>query len=114
MIGRLRRKIEPRPKVPRLILTVPGFGYKFAAPVQRVDIVATLTAEVSHSPPEIVLRAPERRVAMFPIDLLLPRLFCSLARGERRKSRAHNLWPFRARPMSRSVLDRALAKPTDR
>lgn len=31
LISRLRRKIEPDPKVPRLILTVPGSGYKFAA-----------------------------------------------------------------------------------
>jgi DNA-binding response OmpR family regulator/class 3 adenylate cyclase/predicted ATPase len=30
MIGRLRRKIEPVPKVPRFILTVSGGGYKFA------------------------------------------------------------------------------------
>jgi len=35
LISRLRRKIEPEPKVPRLLLTVPGHGYKFAAkPVQ--------------------------------------------------------------------------------
>src|SRR5262249_19403096 len=30
LIARLRRKIEPNPKSPRLILTVPGLGYKFA------------------------------------------------------------------------------------
>jgi DNA-binding response OmpR family regulator len=30
MVGRLRRKIEPDPKAPRLIVTVPG-GYQFAA-----------------------------------------------------------------------------------
>ncbi len=29
LIARLRRKIEPDPKAPKLILTVPGFGYKF-------------------------------------------------------------------------------------
>jgi DNA-binding winged helix-turn-helix (wHTH) protein len=34
MIGRLRRKIEPDPKVPRLIVTVPG-GYQFAAGVRK-------------------------------------------------------------------------------
>jgi DNA-binding response OmpR family regulator/class 3 adenylate cyclase len=31
LIGRLRRKIEPDPKVPRFIVTVVGEGYKFAA-----------------------------------------------------------------------------------
>src|SRR5438477_4004496 len=29
LVGRLRRKIEPNPKAPRLIKTVPGVGYKF-------------------------------------------------------------------------------------
>jgi class 3 adenylate cyclase len=35
MVGRLRRKIEPDPKAPRLIVTAPG-GYQFAAAVRRV------------------------------------------------------------------------------
>jgi class 3 adenylate cyclase len=30
LVGRLRRKIEPNAKAPRLIKTVPGVGYKFA------------------------------------------------------------------------------------
>ena len=34
-ISRLRRKIEPDPKQPSLIVTVPGAGYKFAAKVSR-------------------------------------------------------------------------------
>jgi TolB-like protein/DNA-binding response OmpR family regulator/Flp pilus assembly protein TadD len=34
-IGRLRRKIEPDPKHPSIIVTVPGRGYKFAAAVRR-------------------------------------------------------------------------------
>jgi adenylate cyclase len=29
LIGRLRRKVEPDPRTPRLIVTVPGVGYKF-------------------------------------------------------------------------------------
>src|SRR6516162_3842451 len=35
LIGRLRRKIEPDPKVPRLIVTVLGEGYKFAAQLRE-------------------------------------------------------------------------------
>jgi TolB-like protein/DNA-binding response OmpR family regulator len=31
MVSRIRQKIEPDPKTPRMILTIPGVGYKFAA-----------------------------------------------------------------------------------
>ncbi|HME25012.1 MAG TPA: winged helix-turn-helix domain-containing protein [Acetobacteraceae bacterium] len=37
LISRLRRKIEADPEAPRLILTVPGLGYKFAAKPQPVQ-----------------------------------------------------------------------------
>ena len=33
LVGRLRHKIEPAAKPPRLIVTVPGEGYKFAVPI---------------------------------------------------------------------------------
>jgi DNA-binding response OmpR family regulator len=36
LISRLRRKIEPDPKAPRIIVTVPGEGYKFTARPQAV------------------------------------------------------------------------------
>ncbi len=36
-VGRLRRKIEPDPKVPRFIITVSGAGYKFAAGPQTAE-----------------------------------------------------------------------------
>jgi two-component system OmpR family response regulator len=36
LISRLRRKIEPDPKTPRLIVTVPGEGYRFTAKTQAV------------------------------------------------------------------------------
>lgn len=32
LVGRVRRKIESDPKAPRLIVTVPGYGYKLSAP----------------------------------------------------------------------------------
>jgi class 3 adenylate cyclase/tetratricopeptide (TPR) repeat protein len=40
MVGRLRRKIEPDPKSPRLIVTVPG-GYQFAALLRKARPTAT-------------------------------------------------------------------------
>jgi class 3 adenylate cyclase/tetratricopeptide (TPR) repeat protein len=65
LIGRLRRKIEPEPKAPRLILTLPGHGYKFSAkPVQVVTeheestAPALPAAEPSAAPAEPI---PERR-----------------------------------------------------
>jgi len=36
LISRLRRKIEPDPKAPRLIVTMPGEGYKFTARPQAI------------------------------------------------------------------------------
>jgi DNA-binding response OmpR family regulator/class 3 adenylate cyclase len=37
LVGRLRRKIEPDPKVPRFIVTVVGEGYKFAAQLREIS-----------------------------------------------------------------------------
>ena len=36
LVARLRRKIEPDPKTPAFVLTVPGLGYKFATRPQSV------------------------------------------------------------------------------
>jgi class 3 adenylate cyclase/predicted ATPase len=65
LVGRLRRKIEPDPKRPSLIVTVQGSGYKFAAEVRQQ---AGLSAEPAPGPgpppappPEAAPRAPERR-----------------------------------------------------
>jgi TolB-like protein len=51
LVGRLRRKIEPEPGRPRLILTVPGIGYLFAVrpspvvlPVEEHDEAGLRTA----------------------------------------------------------------------
>jgi DNA-binding response OmpR family regulator len=44
LISRLRRKIEADPRVPRMIVTVPGQGYKFGVktkPVASVDEIAS-------------------------------------------------------------------------
>ena len=50
-IMRLRRKIEPDPKQPSMIVTVAGGGYKFAAKVREATsesrrLVAILAADV--------------------------------------------------------------------
>jgi adenylate cyclase len=37
LVGRLRRKIEPDPKTPRLIVTVPGEGYRFDGLAPALD-----------------------------------------------------------------------------
>ncbi len=49
LVARLRRKIEPDPKVPRFILTLPGEGYKFAARPAAVQPPAP--ASMSHQEP---------------------------------------------------------------
>jgi DNA-binding response OmpR family regulator len=47
LISRLRRKIEPNPRAPRIILTIPGTGYQFVA---RPQAVATDPATAASSP----------------------------------------------------------------
>src|SRR5271154_1035006 len=41
LIGKLRRKIEPDPKQPRLIVTVPGEGYRFDGLTQSFQSAST-------------------------------------------------------------------------
>jgi two-component system OmpR family response regulator len=48
LISRLRRKIEPDPKAPRMIVTMPGEGYKFTA---RPQAVATDPAKIAPAMP---------------------------------------------------------------
>jgi TolB-like protein/DNA-binding response OmpR family regulator len=43
LVGRLRRKIEPDPKVPRFIITMSGEGYKFAAQLHENRLPAQTT-----------------------------------------------------------------------
>jgi DNA-binding response OmpR family regulator len=59
LIGRLRRKIEPDPKQPRLIVTVPGEGYRFDGLRFRAPEIAELvdargaSKRESASPPRL-------------------------------------------------------------
>ena len=55
LVGRLRRKIEPDAKPPGLIVTVPGEGYKFAAPIRAAAFKPSsqsATAEPTASAPK--------------------------------------------------------------
>jgi adenylate cyclase len=49
MVGRLRKKVEPDPKQPSVIQTVPGEGYRFTAPLRRygpaAEAIAATTAD---------------------------------------------------------------------
>jgi DNA-binding response OmpR family regulator len=47
LMSRLRRKIEPDPKTPRIIVTVPGAGYKLTAKPQAADPSPTTAAPSS-------------------------------------------------------------------
>ena len=49
-IVRLRRKIEPDPKRPILIVTIPNSGYKFTARVRQVEAAASREPEPTASP----------------------------------------------------------------
>jgi TolB-like protein len=54
LVGRLRRKIEPDARPPRFIVTVPGEGYKFAAPIRSEALKLSsenATLEPTASPP---------------------------------------------------------------
>jgi DNA-binding response OmpR family regulator/tetratricopeptide (TPR) repeat protein len=46
LVARLRRKIEPNPKAPRFILTVPNEGYKFAVRPKRAETGTTISRPI--------------------------------------------------------------------
>lgn len=77
LISRLRRKIETIPKTPRLILTVPGEGYRFAVTPEQVarpapaamPVAATPDSAATAAGPAAKTRVPgdERRGRLLPI-----------------------------------------------
>ncbi|MBV8949138.1 MAG: winged helix-turn-helix domain-containing protein, partial [Solirubrobacterales bacterium] len=58
LVGRLRQKIELNPKEPRLIVTVPGVGYRLAA---RPQPVSAGDAATPAAPVQAPVAPPERR-----------------------------------------------------
>ncbi|WP_158258298.1 ATP-binding protein [Rhodopila globiformis] len=61
LVVRLRRKIEPDPRHPSLIVTAPGAGYKFTARVTRASPTAQPEDGDATTAPEQRPAAPERR-----------------------------------------------------
>src|ERR1700720_1829715 len=53
LVGRLRRKIEREPRQPRLILTVPGVGYRFSLKPSPVPLPAEETDKAGPTTPRL-------------------------------------------------------------
>jgi len=77
LISRLRRKIETDPKTPRLIVTVPGEGYRFTAKPQAVvapDRPATaepVAVQASDPPAQPFDRQRSNRLPLFAVGAAL-------------------------------------------
>jgi TolB-like protein/tetratricopeptide (TPR) repeat protein len=65
LVSRLRRKIEPQSELPRLILTVPGLGYKFMAKPQTVQASPPDHEEPRVSTPAALSDKPSIGVLLF-------------------------------------------------
>ncbi len=72
LVGRLRRKIEPDPKMPRFIVTVVGEGYKFAAQLREnnAPVPSTLTAPSGEQPRPHSLSTERRRLTVMSCGLV--------------------------------------------
>jgi DNA-binding response OmpR family regulator/class 3 adenylate cyclase/tetratricopeptide (TPR) repeat protein len=68
-IVRLRRKIEPDPKRPTLIVTVAGAGYKFTAKVKQVEVTAP-SEPVPPGPATLPVTVERRHVTVLAAELL--------------------------------------------
>ncbi len=59
MVGRLRKKVEPDPKQPSVIQTVPGEGYQFTAPLSpRKRAAEAVAAAAAASPGDTAIPPP--------------------------------------------------------
>jgi two-component system OmpR family response regulator len=71
-IVRLRRKIEPDPKRPTLIVTIPNSGYKFAVKVWHAETATLQEQEPTAAPPKTTPAVAERRYVTALAAELLP------------------------------------------
>ena len=72
MVGRLRKKVEPDPKQPSVIQTVPGEGYRFTAPLRRCEpatetIAATTAALPGDTAIPPLAAVPRTWRALWPV-----------------------------------------------
>jgi TolB-like protein/DNA-binding winged helix-turn-helix (wHTH) protein len=72
MVGRLRKKVEPDPKQPSVIQTVPGEGYRFTAPLSPSKPVAETVAALTAAPPGDTAVPPQAAIprtwrALWPV-----------------------------------------------
>ena len=72
MVGRLRKKVEPDPKQPSVIQTVPGEGYRFTAPLSPYKPAAETIAVTTAASPEDTAAPPPAAIprtwrALWPV-----------------------------------------------
>jgi DNA-binding winged helix-turn-helix (wHTH) protein len=71
MVGRLRKKVEPDPKQPSVIQTVPGEGYRFTAPLSpRKRAAEAVVATTAASPGDKAIppaASPRTWRALWPV-----------------------------------------------
>jgi TolB-like protein/DNA-binding winged helix-turn-helix (wHTH) protein len=61
MVGRLRKKVEPEPKHPSVIQTVPGEGYRFNAPLSpSAPAAETIPSTIAASAGDTAIAPPAR------------------------------------------------------
>jgi TolB-like protein len=75
LVGRLRRKIEPDPKEPRLIVTVPGEGYRFDGLAKVLASVPASGAKVAEIHPDEPVRRSDRAKAGDESTIVAARLY---------------------------------------
>ena len=87
LVARVRRKIEPDPKVPQFLLTVPGVGYKLMAQTQPAE-----ARQFGAEPIE-----PERRQITALCCKLVDAMGLAVRRRSRRPEPDHPEFPRRGR-----------------